>query len=141
LEPGIVAQRQFATGERKFAMPRGRFGAKGHDTQHLRAEPLPPPGARATDPVSYKSLILSRLQRSKRYPEGARARGARGTAVVAFSLDEKGGVAGARLLRPSGEAELDTESLALIHRAAPFPVPPPGAQRAFAIDIAFGMGS
>jgi protein TonB len=35
--------------------------------------------------------------------------------------------------------DLDAESLALVNRAAPFP-PPPGAQRSFAIEVAFGMG-
>jgi colicin import membrane protein len=56
-------------------------------------------------------------------------------------FDESGGVASDSLLRSSGEADLDAESVALVRRAAPFPPPPPGAQRSFAIEVAFGMGS
>ena len=43
------------------------------------------------------------------------------------------------LLRSSGEADLDAESVALVNRAAPFPPPPRGAQDSFAIEVSFGM--
>lgn len=110
------------------------------DSSPLRASEVPLPRAGGDDPISYKRIILGRLAKAKRFPPGARSRGARGIAVVGFRLGEAGELAGVALLRSSGEADLDKESLALIARAAPFPSPPAGAQRDFAVDIAFGMG-
>ena len=79
------------------------------------------------------------LERAKQYPESARQRRAKGIAIVGFDLDASGGVTSVVLLRSSGEADLDAESLALVKRAAPLP-PPPGAQHTFTIEVAFGMG-
>jgi TonB family protein len=110
------------------------------DATLLRASDVPLPRPEADDPMSYKRIILGRLAKAKQFPPEARSRGARGVAVVAFRLGERGDLAGVALLRSSGETALDRESLALIARAAPFPVPPAGAQRTFAVDIAFGMG-
>lgn len=110
------------------------------DLSHLRASDAPLPPAEAGDPISYERIILGRLAKAKRFPPGARSRGARGVAVVAFRLGETGDVAAVALLRSSGETDLDGESLALVARASPFPAPPAGAQRSFAVDIAFGMG-
>ncbi|HWX14139.1 MAG TPA: TonB family protein [Methylocella sp.] len=74
----------------------------------------------------------------KQYPESAIRRGVKGTATIGFVLDESGGVALVSLLRSSGEADLDSESVALVRRAAPFPPPPPGVKSSFAIELAFG---
>lgn len=55
------------------------------------------------------------------------------------ALDSSGRVASLSLLRSSGEADLDAKGLAVVSRAGPFPPPPPGAKRSFAIEVAFGM--
>jgi TonB family protein len=57
--------------------------------------------------------------------------------LIAFELNDDGTVKSEKLLRSSGDAALDVESLALVQRAAPFPKPPAGAQKVFAADITF----
>ncbi|MGI8568295.1 MAG: energy transducer TonB [Methylocella sp.] len=91
--------------------------------------------------VSYRFIVGSMLERVKHYPKTARQRGAKGIATIWFVLDESGRIASVSLLRSSGEADLDAESVSLVNRAAPFPPPPRAAQESFAIEVAFGMGS
>lgn len=79
---------------------------------------------------NYPGQVMRRIQRVRQQ----RVR-ARGRAVVAFTVDANGGLAGARLSRASGSAELDAAALDHIRRAAPFPAPPPGAQRNFSFEF------
>ncbi|MFD0857405.1 energy transducer TonB family protein [Roseovarius aquimarinus] len=60
-----------------------------------------------------------------------------GAARVSFTIGASGALAGLSIARSSGASELDREALRLIQRAAPFPAPPPGAQRSFALDVEF----
>jgi TonB family protein len=103
----------------------------------FRAMALPRPADDGDDPMSYTMLVFSRLELSKKYPEAAFTRGARGSAGIGFTLDEQGNVLDAELLVSSGDADLDEESVALVHRAAPFPPPPPGAKRRFDAVVTF----
>jgi periplasmic protein TonB len=106
----------------------------------FRAVAVPLPDESGGEAMSYKVIVFGLLARAKRYPDKAIRRGAKGIAVIRFALDDSGGVESVALLRSSGDADLDSESVALVSRAAPFPPPPPGAQRAFAAEVAFGMG-
>ena len=101
------------------------------------AVPLPTEGG--DELMSYKRIVFGLLARVKHYPESARERGAHGAAVISFAIDDAGELTNVSLLRSSGETDLDVESLALVARAAPFPKPPPDAQRAFAAEITFGV--
>ncbi|MGH6800095.1 MAG: TonB family protein, partial [Methylocella sp.] len=107
----------------------------------FRAVAMPVSSKTGGDAVSYRFIVGGMLEQVKHYPETARQRGAKGIAIIGFVLEESGRVASVSLLRSSGEADLDAESVALVNRAAPFPPPPPGAQDSFAIEVAFGMGS
>jgi TonB family protein len=106
----------------------------------FRAVAVPLPAANGGEAVSYRLIVGGMLERVKHYPETARHRGAKGIAIIGFVLDVSGRIKSVSLLRSSGEADLDAESVALVNRAAPFP-PPPGAQASFAIEVAFGMRS
>jgi TonB family protein len=108
---------------------------------HFRAVAVPLPSGSGGEAMSYRFIVGGMLERVKHYPEPARQRGAKGTATIGFVLDGSGGVASVALLRSSGEAELDAESVALVRRAAPYPAAPPGAQHSFTIEVAFGMGN
>lgn len=55
----------------------------------------------------------------------------RGSAQVAFSVAPNGGLAGLRLARSSGSSAIDAAALRHVRKSAPFPSPPPGAQRSF----------
>jgi len=101
------------------------------------AVPLPTEGG--DELMSYKRIVFGLLARVKHYPESARERGARGAAVISFTIDDAGELTNVSLLRSSGDTDLDVESLALAARAAPFPKPPPDAQRSFAAEITFGV--
>ncbi|MHB8884015.1 MAG: energy transducer TonB [Methylovirgula sp.] len=90
--------------------------------------------------TAYKTLVFSKLELAKRFPESARKRHAHGSAIIAFALDDEGHVKRVTLIRSSGDTALDVASLALVERAAPFPPPPPGAQKEFAAVVEFDDG-
>ncbi len=115
--------------------PEGR--PEGLMQDNSAAVAVPQPSADGDEVVSYQTLVFGMLELKKQFPEDARRRGAYGTALVAFELNDDGTVKTEKLLRSSGDAALDVESLALVQRAAPFPKPPPGAQKVFAADITF----
>jgi colicin import membrane protein len=102
-----------------------------------RAVAMPAPTDDGDLIVAYKTLVFSKLELAKQFPDEARQRHAHGAAVIAFALDEKGEVENVILIQSSGDPALDAESLALVERAAPFPSPPPGAQKEFAAEIDF----
>ncbi|GAB6843666.1 protein TonB [Methylorubrum rhodinum] len=75
--------------------------------------------------ASWQNEMRARIVRAKRFPSGAD--GAVGVAVVSVTFSGSGSVISAQLVRSSGNAALDGEAVAVMHRAAPFP-PPPGNQ-------------
>jgi protein TonB len=105
----------------------------------------PSPGTSSQNPnavPTWKSELVARLERYKRYPAEAQARGEHGVAQLAFSVDRRGGVHHARIARSSGSSSLDTATMALIERAAPMPPPPPelaGTQIAISVPIRYDM--
>ena len=102
-----------------------------------KPEPLPEPPreeapAVAPRPVqaraallTWRNQIVTLLERNKRYPSEARARGEQGVTRLAFSIDGEGHLLSSRIVASSGSAALDAETLALVRRAQPFPPPPP----------------
>ena len=76
--------------------------------------------------AKWTTQIMELLDRNKRYPSAAHARGEHGVALVFFSLDQRGQVTDSRIVRSSGAAELDEEALALLRRSQPFPPWPAG---------------
>ncbi len=91
----------------------------------------PAPGAASHNPnalPNWKSALVARLERYKRYPSDAR--GESGIAQLAFSIDRAGGVHDARILHSSGSSALDSATLDLVARAQPLPPPPPEVQGA-----------
>lgn len=79
---------------------------------------------------NYPGKVMQRLSRAARPRVGAR-----GTAVIAFTVAGGGGLAGVSVARSSGSAALDRAAARMVQSAAPFPPPPPGAQRSFSISI------
>ena len=114
------------------------------DREATRAA-APSPGANSRNPnavPNWKSQLVARLERYKRYPSEAQSRGEHGVAQLAFSVDRSGGVHHARIVRSSGSSPLDSATLALVERAAPLPPPPPeisGAQIAISVPIRYNM--
>jgi protein TonB len=107
------------------------------------AAPMPGASARESNALlGWKSLLVATLERSKRYPAQAQERGEHGIVQLAFSIDRRGGVHHARIVRGSGSSLLDSETLAMLERAAPLPPPPAdvgGAEIAIVIPIRYNI--
>jgi protein TonB len=111
------------------------------------AIPAAPAVGRSTPKTSnvvptWTTRIVALLERNKRYPPAAQARGEQGVAQVFFSLDRQGRVIDSRITRSSGAAALDEEALALLRRAEPFPAPPAelaGPQVNLTVPIRFNL--
>ena len=84
--------------------------------------------------VSYRQLVLSQVARQKR---DDRHTGIAGHAVIAFAIGEHGEVASCEVWEKSVDPNLDAEAVAMVYRGAPYPPPPPGAQRKFSFGLAF----
>lgn len=116
-----------------------------------RAEAVAPPAPKAAAPQdsrggassaardTWRSRLMARLERAKRYPAGARKRGEEGVVHVRFSIDGEGRVLSVALDRSSGFAELDAEVLALVKRASPLPVPPAGMAGTISAPVKFNI--
>ncbi|NHO31358.1 energy transducer TonB [Acetobacter fallax] len=76
------------------------------------------------DPLTWQSALLARLERYKRYPAQAQREHQEGTAMLHFRMDRQGHVLAANIVHGSGRALLDEETMALVRRAEPLPVPP-----------------
>jgi periplasmic protein TonB len=77
-------------------------------------------GAARVEP-SWQTSLVRQLQRAKRYPREAQARGEEGVVVLSLTLDRDGHVLARNVKHSSGFADLDNEVLAMIARAEPLP--------------------
>jgi protein TonB len=101
-----------------------------------------PPKVSAEVVRKWQMTVNARLNQYKSYPTQARTRHHEGRVVVAFTLDTDGRVVNSKIVKSSGSALLDRETLDLLVRAQPFPVPPNGAggQDLFLqVPIAYGL--
>jgi protein TonB len=92
-------------------------------------QPATPPRAPQTTLPTFEfnrwqSALATHLERFKRYPTAARARGEQGAAKVAFTIDRDGRLLSSRIVESSGSSLLDDEALAMLARAQPMPKPP-----------------
>jgi len=104
------------------------------------APPRPRPSAAQV--ASWHRKIALQVERHKGYPASARARHQTGTAELAFTLDRTGRVLASRVVRTSGVAALDQETIDTAQRAQPFPPPPanmPGETFDFTVPIRFNI--
>jgi protein TonB len=117
--------------------------APSTDLQRSTRAVAPAPGASESDRHAlpdWTSRLVARLERYKRYPAAAQARGEHGVAQLAFSVDRRGRVHDARIVHSSGSALLDNATLALVRRAEPLPPPPagiPGARIPVVVPIRY----
>jgi protein TonB len=77
---------------------------------------------------TWENLLLAKLQRNKRYPDSAQARGQEDVVYVKMSIDRAGRLTGADVVRSRGFAMLDSEVLSLVHRSSPY-APPPASEQ------------
>src|SRR3954471_15358556 len=126
------------------APPAPRTSAAPKAERHASLTPSSAP-AGATSAValaSYNQLVAAHLQRFKQYPSSAKAAGEQGTSRLSFTLGRSGQVLGSRLAGSSGHPSLDSETLAMIRRAQPFPPMPSELKQAsmsFSIPVQFSI--
>lgn len=104
----------------------------------VNAVPTPAPSTNAVP--KWQSLLLGRLEQYKRYPLSAQEDGEQGVVYLRFSIDRQGHVLSASIAKSSGHADLDAETLALVHRAEPLPSPPseiPGDPVTLTVPVQF----
>jgi protein TonB len=97
---------------------------------------------RSASAVSWKRKIALHLQRNKRYPAAAQAKREHGIARVAFLVDRLGRIVSSSIIQSSGSAALDRETLDLLQRAQPLPLPPndvAGGQFGFNVPVRFDL--
>jgi protein TonB len=100
------------------------------------AKPSPVTGGHCTS-SPYLCTLFGLIMRKQHYPESARAQHIEGTVVVAFWVDERGDLTHQALYKTSGHPVLDAEAMDTIHRAAPFPPPPPDSPHGFIAQMEF----
>ena len=74
--------------------------------------------------ISWESLVKGKINKMRNYPDDARRRKRTGTAVIAFSVDERGEILSTRLVTSSGTLSLDRAALIALESARPLPPPP-----------------
>ena len=97
--------------------------------------------ASATD-LRWQRELVARLERSKHYPRAASGRS--GVASLWFRIDHGGRLLDSHIVKSSGSAALDAETLATVRRAAPFPPPPDdfvNKQLSFVVPIRYAASS
>jgi protein TonB len=120
--------------------PRTSAAPKGERQASLTSSSAAAGATSSAALASYNQLVAAHLQRFKQYPSGGRAAGEQGTSRLSFTLSRSGQVLGSRLAGSSGHPALDSETLAMIRRAQPFPPMPPELKQAsisFSVPVRF----
>ncbi|WP_455477413.1 TonB family protein [Bartonella sp. B41] len=69
--------------------------------------------------------IQEQLERQKKYAVGQRTGAAKGTAQLEFRVREQGNIFSSRIVRSTGNQELDKLAMEVLQRVGTFPPPPP----------------
>jgi protein TonB len=137
------ARHRAAAAPLPIVTPRQRLhGGEDAPAARLAASAVGSSASPAAVPSTWKSSLLARLERYKRYPEAARAGREEGTTLLSFTIDRDGRVLDSFIARSSGFARLDDETLAMIARAQPLPkIPPevPGETLQLVVPIHFSI--
>lgn len=92
------------------------------ETTAPKSKPAPPARQASNDQkATWEALLLSHLEKHRRYPAAARARRAQGVTYVTFRMNRAGSVLSAQVTRSSGSSSLDHAALDTLKRAQPLP--------------------
>nr|WP_268878623.1 energy transducer TonB [Rugamonas aquatica] len=91
---------------------------------------------------SWEGKVLARMERFRRYPAAARARGDQGVVTLRCRVNREGQVLSAAIERSSGVPALDQAALETLQRAAPLPRVPEErpAPLDLSIPVQFSVG-
>lgn len=88
---------------------------------------------------AYRALVLTALERAKRYPLFARVRGMEGTVEIAFIIQPDGQVSHPEVVTSSQFRILDEAALGMVRRVGTLPPPPELAPLRFPARIAYRL--
>lgn len=90
-------------------------------------------------PVTWQSQLMAHLEKYRRYPAAARARGAQGVVKVTFRMNRAGRILTSQIQRSSGFSTLDRAAIDTLKRAQPLPSIPESMadELELTIDIEF----
>jgi protein TonB len=126
--------------ETQVALPEPPKPEPPQEAKQATAPPAAVPSAAIIH--RWESELVAHIERFKRYPAEARARGDQGLARVTFTIDHDGWVRASRVVQSSGSVELDHEALAMLARAQPVPRPPnrvPSSGLSFTVPVRFNI--
>jgi len=86
----------------------------------------------------YGQKVLARIRSARRYPFAARRMSLEGRVVVEFTVSSSGRLEKVELVKGSGHSILDSDAVAWVRRAAPFPPLPPQA-RGDSLTFTYGL--
>jgi periplasmic protein TonB len=113
---------------------------KPEPPQEQRQATAPPAAASSVAAIRrWETELRAHIERFKRYPPKAHARGDQGLAKVSFTIDRDGRVQETHIVQSSGSPELDQEALAVLTRAQPVPRPPDRVRHYLAIPVGFDI--
>jgi periplasmic protein TonB len=116
---------------------------KPEPPQEQKQATAPPAAAPSVAVVRrWETELVAHIERFKRYPPEARARGEQGLARISFSIDHDGWVTAKHLVQSSGSPQLDQEAFDMLTRAQPMPRPPnrvSDRELSFVIPIRFNF--
>lgn len=110
------------------------------ETTAPKSVPAPPASRAATNVKStWQALLLAHLEKYRRYPAAARARGQQGVAQVTFRMNRQGRLLSSRVSRSTGSAMLDRAAIDTLKRAQPLPAIPDDmpAEVELSVDVEF----
>lgn len=95
------------------------------ETSAPKSIPAPPAKRAATNvAATWQAIVMAHLEKHRRYPAAARARGQQGVAQVTFRMNRRGQVLTVRISRTSGSGALDRAAIDTVKRAQPLPAIP-----------------
>lgn len=96
------------------------------------------PSISASDLQSFRSLLLSHIERYRGYPDEARRASVEGVTHIHFVMDHSGAVLQIWIETSSGSSILDNAALAAVMRARPLPSPPPSWPASVFVTLPIG---
>ena len=100
------------------------------------------PAQQNNQKLTWQNALMIKLNEAKRYPSRARRYRHEGVGYLRFSMDREGNVLSKSIEQSSGHEMLDNETLELIERAQPLPIPPnhiKGESLEFVVPIVFSL--
>ncbi len=87
-------------------------------------------GGSQTSPAAYAKAVMKKVRATKKQPGAGK-----GQVLVGFTIAGDGSLSLVKVLKSSGNAQLDQIALDHIRRSSPFPPPPEGAGSSFSFEF------